>query len=181
MLKSGVQEASEEEGAGRILNPQEVLEKVHSVKTGILFQAPWVIPELIESKNLTSLSPIKTGLFKIGMGCQILDDMVDLSMDARMNRHNYVASLIVHGGNIAEQKMFNRYLAGESREPYDPDFLFNFPKARQASARTALSLLQEGTQLLFDDTHRFMGDYCVDFFAKRIGAHRFLYHGKRIR
>jgi hypothetical protein len=77
LLKSGVQEASEEKGAGRILKPEDVLCNVHPLKTGILFQAPWVIPELIENKNLKFLSEIKNGLFQIGMGCQILDDIDD--------------------------------------------------------------------------------------------------------
>jgi hypothetical protein len=178
LLQSGVQEASEEEGAGKILKSEEVLSKIHSLKTGILFQAPWVIPELIENKNLKFVSEIKKGLFQIGMGCQILDDMVDLSMDAQMNRHNYVVSLIWHGKNASEKKMLDKYLSlydqnDDQNDDFDPDFLFNFPEARMASTKKALSLLQEGTELLFDKKHKFMSTYSIDFFANRIGAHRF--------
>lgn len=173
LLQSGVQEASEEEGAGKILKPEEVLSKIHPLKTGILFQAPWVIPELIENKNLKFICEIKKGLFQIGMGCQILDDMVDLSMDTQMNRHNYVASLIRHGNNLMEQKTLKKVLTKDCHDHYDPDFLFNFPDAKKASTKKALSLLQDGTEMLFDKEHKFMIPYSIDFFVKRIGAHRF--------
>jgi geranylgeranyl pyrophosphate synthase len=77
LLQSGVQEASEEQGAGEILKPEEILSKIHPFLTGVLFQAHWVLPELIESTPLKNSTEIKKGLFQIGMGCQILDDMVD--------------------------------------------------------------------------------------------------------
>ncbi len=183
LLQSGVQEASEEEGAGRMLKPKEVLNKIHPLKTGVLFQAPWVLPELIENKTLKSISQIKEGLFQIGMGCQILDDMVDLSMDIQMNRHNYVASLICHGENSMEQEIMKEYLAniGKYRngkdqncnEQDDSDFLFKFPDARKTSTTKALFFLQKGTQKLFDKDHKFMIEYSIDFVARRIGAHRF--------
>jgi geranylgeranyl pyrophosphate synthase len=178
LLQSGIQEASEEDGAGKILTPEDVLQKIHPLKTGILFQAPWVIPELIENKDLECLAEIKKGLFQIGMGCQVLDDMVDLSMDAQMNRHNYVVSLIWHGSNRVEQKILEQYLSnefidGDCHDQIDLDFLFRFPDARKASTKKALFLLQEGTKMLFDKKHKFMIPYSIDFFAKRIGAHRF--------
>ncbi len=173
LLKSGVQEASEEKGAGEILKPEDVLSKIHPIKTGILFQAPWVLPELVEDRKLKSVSGIKEGLFQIGMGCQILDDMVDLSMDAQMNRHNYVASLIYHEGNPQEQKAMAKYLTQNVKGHYDPDFLFNFPDARKASMNKALHFLEKGTSLLFTNEHRFMIDYSIDFFIRRIGADHF--------
>ena len=173
LLQSGVQEASEEKGAGKILKPEDILYKIHPLKTGMLFQAPWVIPELIENKNLQFISEIKKGLFQIGMGCQILDDMVDLSMDAQMNRHNYVVSLISHGKNLSEQKIFEKYLSSDCHNNYDPDFLNNFPDARRASRKKALSLLQDGTGMLFDEKHKFMIPYSINSLLKRIGAHRF--------
>ncbi|MCF6247652.1 MAG: polyprenyl synthetase family protein [Desulfobacula sp.] len=173
LLQSGVQEASEEEGAGDILKPEDVLSKIHPLKTGILFQAPWALPELIEHQKLKSISKIKEGLFQIGMGCQVLDDMVDLSMDTQMNRHNYVASLIFHGENLVERKALEAYSAKNDKDHDDPDFLFNFSDARKASTKKALFLLQKGTKLLFDKEHKFMIDYSIGFVAKRIGAHRF--------
>lgn len=174
LLKSGVQEASEEKGAGQILKPEDVLSKVHSIKTGILFQAPWVLPDLVEKKNTDAIVKIKKGLFDIGMGCQILDDMVDLSMDVRMDRNNYVMSLICHGKNLMEKKILKEYRADAEKESIDPDFLLKFPDAKKASNTKALALLQKGTAMLFNENHQFMVDYSIDFFFKRIGADRFL-------
>ena len=48
LLRSGVQEAGEEAGVNHILTPEEVLQSVHHYKTGLLFQAPWQIPQLLE-------------------------------------------------------------------------------------------------------------------------------------
>jgi hypothetical protein len=178
LLQSGVQEASEEEGAGKILKPEEVLDKIHPLKTGALFQAPWVLPQLVlpqlmEENTLISCSKIKEGLFYIGLGCQILDDMVDLSMDLQMNRHNYVASLVYHRGSPREQEAMARHLTPNSKGHADPDLLFNFPDARKTSMDKALGLLQKGTSLLFAGEHTLMVDYSIDFFIRRIGAGRF--------
>jgi len=173
LLKSGVQEASEENGAGDILEPEEILHRIHPQKTGILFQVPWVLPELTEGINQEFLEEIKEGLFYIGMGCQVMDDMVDLAMDTRMNRHNYIISLIWHGENSLEKEFLKPYFTRESSGEDDPNLLFNFPDAIKASTQKALSLLKKGTELVFDQKHKFMVNYSIDFFAKRIGAHRF--------
>lgn len=173
LLQSGVQEASEEEGTGDILKPEAVLRKIHPLKTGVLFQAPWVLPELMGNQDLKHLAEIKEGLFQIGMGCQVMDDMVDLLMDGQMNRHNYVASLIWHGENPLEKEILKTCFMADGKNPHDPDFLFNFPDARKTAGQTAISLLRKGTGLLFDKKHQFMIDYSIDLFAKRIGAHRF--------
>lgn len=173
LLTSGVQEASEEGGAGKILQPEEVLRKIHPSKTGILFQAPWVIPELMEKNICNHVTKIKEALFNIGMGCQILDDMVDLAKDAQMNRHNYVASLIHHGENITEQKLLAMYSTGNHAESVDADFLLQFPDARIASTQKALFFLKKGTDILFGNSHKFLGPYSINFFIKRIGASTF--------
>jgi len=173
LLQSGVQEASEEQGAGDTLKPEEILSKIHPLKTGILFQAPWVLPELMEIRNLNAIAGIKEGLFQIGMGCQILDDMVDLSMDAQMNRHNYIVSLVLHGKNSLEMNILKAYLEQGCNDHNDPDLLFMFPDARKTATQKAICLLQKGTNLLFATEHKFMIDYSIDFFIKRIGANRF--------
>ncbi len=173
LITSGVQEATEEGGIGIILKPEEVLSKIHPLKTGILFQAPWVLPELMEKNISKHVTKLKEALFKIGMGCQILDDMVDLAMDSQMNRHNYVTSLIHHGKNINEQKRLGKHSARNHYESIDPDFLLKFPDARKASAQKALFFLKKGTEILFDKNHKFLVPYSINFFIKRIGAIRF--------
>ena len=97
LARSGAQEAAEEGGGrGSRLAPEEVLRSVHRYKTGELFQAPWAVPAVIEDLEERTVDPIRQALFSIGMGCQIMDDMVDLLADVREGRQNYVTSLFYH-------------------------------------------------------------------------------------
>ena len=175
LARSGAQEASEECGAGEILTPENILSKIHHYKTGILFQSPWALPDIIDNHNLKDTSGIKNALFQIGMGCQILDDMVDLTMDIRMNRHNYVASLIRHGTNLKESTIFDAILAADNRVEKNKDLLFEFPDARETAAAEALKFLKNGTENLFAENHQFMVNVSISFIIKRIGADRFLF------
>ena len=175
LAKSGAQEASEECGVGEMLSPENILSKIHHYKTGILFQSPWALPDVIENHNLKDTSGIKNALFQTGMGCQILDDMVDLEMDIRMNRHNYVASLIRHGTNLKESTILDAILAADSRIEKKQDLLFDFPNARRTAAAAALKFLKNGTESLFDENHHFMADISISFIVKRIGADRFMF------
>jgi hypothetical protein len=94
LTRSGAQEAAEERGIDSRLSPEEVLRRVHHYKTALLFQCVWAIPLEIETLPPGLVTTLKQALYEIGMGCQILDDMVDLSSDIRRRRHNYAASLI---------------------------------------------------------------------------------------
>jgi len=175
LAKSGAQEASEECGAGEILSPENILSKIHHYKTGILFQSPWALPDVIDNHSLKNTSGIKNALFQIGMGCQILDDMVDLETDIRMNRHNYVASLIRHGANIKESTILDAILVTDYRVEKNQDLLFKFPDARGTAAVAALKFLKNGTENLFAENHHFMVNSSISFMVKRIGADRFLF------
>jgi hypothetical protein len=175
LTKSGVQEASEEGGTGERLKPEIILNKVHHYKTGILFQCPWRVPEVIENLDDKKKSQIKDALYMIGMGCQIFDDMVDLSMDIRMNRHNYVASLIWHESNLKDRARLETKLVNGNKKQDKPDLLLDFPIARQAAGKKALTYLKTGTEKLFAKEHTFMTEYAISFFASRIGARRFLF------
>ena len=175
LTKSGVQEASEEGGTGGHLKPEAVLEKVHHYKTGILFQCPWRVPGVIESRNDDIISQLKNALYRIGMGCQIFDDMVDLPMDIKMNRHNYVASLIRHGSSLSERFRLEQNFSNDIKQKENADLLFDFPEARRTAGKKALAYLEEGTSMLFASEHEFMIPYAISFCAARIGAERYLF------
>lgn len=148
LAKSGAQEASEEGKYKEILSPENILSTIHHYKTGLLFQSPWALPDIIEPNGVKDVSDIKNALFQIGIGCQILDDMVDLPMDISMKRHNYVASLIWHGANLKERVgLEGKFIAGGNGKE-NPELLFEFPDARRIAATTALNFLNNGTRLL---------------------------------
>jgi len=179
LAKSGAQEASEECEYEEILKPEIILNTVHHYKTGLLFQSPWALPDIIEKKDLRDASGIRNALFQIGMGCQILDDMVDLPMDIKMKRHNYVASLILHGANLNERGVLEVKLSTGIKYEQNSDFLLEFPDARRIAATTALNYLNKGTRILFDEAHYFMVNASISFISSRIGADRYLFDIER--
>ncbi len=180
LTRSGAQEASEEGGIDKMLKPEEVLKLIHHYKTGLLFQCPWALPVLIE-KNLAggTATHLMKALYQIGMGCQVMDDMVDLSLDLKEGRHNYVASLIYHD-STSLPIIKNRRLRLESlpASGFDPEktknLLFEFPDAQRTAAKTALDLLEKGMKTLFAEQHALMVEPAILFIARRIGADRFM-------
>jgi len=175
LAKSGAQEASEEKGAGKILEPEYILSHIHSLKTGVLFQSPWALPDLLEDTTLLEdPEGVKNALFDIGMGCQVFDDMVDLSLDTKTNHHNYVASLIQYGENRDETALFETILQDRNKIEISEDFLFQFPSSRKKAAIKALDLLKTGAKNLFAPEHQFMVDTSILMISKRIHADRFL-------
>jgi len=175
LARSGAQEAAEEGGgAGSRLVPQEVLRSVHHSKTGELFQAPWAVPAVIEGLGETTVGPIRQALYSIGIGCQIMDDMVDLLEDVREGRQNYVASLIYHDSSRDDWARLEGKLAFDIGPEEERDMLFEFPSARLAAAKAARNFLEEGTTALFGKRHSYLVQPTVSFLARRIRADRYL-------
>ncbi|MCP3927036.1 MAG: polyprenyl synthetase family protein [Desulfobacterales bacterium] len=172
LLKSGAQEASEEEGVSEFLKPEIVLSGIHHYKTGILFQSPWAIPSVLEHSDTQSLTDIKKSLYDMGMGCQIMDDMVDLAMDINMKRHNYVASLIFHSDTI-EKNILEEDITKGSFQSSDSSYLEKFPLAMKDAAKVSYEYLKRGTEVLFKDEHMFMRGFAINFVTKQIGAESF--------
>jgi len=175
LAASGVQEASEEGGTGERIKPDKVLSTVHHYKTAKLFQCPWAIPSIIEENGSASIPMLKAALYQIGMGCQILDDMVDLSMDLRMNRHNYIASLISYGTDLKARAHLKIRSDSNQAQEDSPDFMLEFPDAMQYAGHEALIYLKKGIGALFADEHQLAVDPAINFIAKRIGADHFLF------
>jgi hypothetical protein len=174
LLKSGVQEASEEGGIDHIMEPDELLRKVHHYKTGVLFQCPWAVPQIIEGLENAQISHILEALYRIGMGCQIMDDMVDLGLDLRKNRHNYIVSLIRYDSDPKEWHLLKNWLTYNPNKEEDADLLLKFPRAMSTAGQKALKYLEEGACALFAEQHQSMVKISVNFIARRIGAERFI-------
>jgi hypothetical protein len=170
MTRSGVQEASEESGITAILKPDELLHTIHHYKTGLLFQCPWDIPRAVETLDETVTGPLLEGLYRIGMGCQVMDDMVDLVSDLERKRHNYVAALIHHDAPQAEKNRL-RALLGKGGPPLSAlDLAGDFPVASARAGETAQRFLKSGLNALFSEEHRFLVAPTIQFLVQRIGA-----------
>jgi hypothetical protein len=170
LTKSGAQEASEEGGIHKILQPGQILQSIHHCKTGLLFQCPWAVPLIVENSREEKVSFILKALYQIGMGCQIMDDMVDLPLDVRKKRHNYVASIIYHDSNHNEWNRLKSLMASNPGSKRDKDLLLELPHAKSIAVKSATTFLVEGLSTLFDSTQQCLVGPSVAFLSKRIGA-----------
>jgi hypothetical protein len=169
MTRSGVEEAGEEAGITAVLEPEEILASVHHYKTGILFQCPWDIPRTLDTIPEADVAPLMEGLYRIGIGCQILDDMVDLALDIQNRKHNYLVSLIQHGSDQEETARLTRAMDPDSRPNAALDF-HRFPTGMQAAGNTARQFLSQGLTALFSEEDRHLVPPATRFLEQRIGV-----------
>lgn len=166
LAKSGTQEASEEGGVDNRLTPEEILQKVHHYKTGLLFQSTWAIPSLLEEHSDVALAA-QQALYQIGIGCQLLDDIVDLFIDMRTQRHNYVISSILHGESSLLKQDFHTRL---DREDSPLGFYGAWPDFASHMKTLAMTTLEDGLRRLFLDYHQELITPAARFIAHRIGV-----------
>jgi geranylgeranyl pyrophosphate synthase len=176
LIRSGAQEASEENGISNILTPRQVLASVHHFKTGLLFQCPWAIPRVLEGRGKEEVNFILEALYQIGMGCQIMDDIVDLAGDLQRQRHNYVASVIYHEFDSNHWKRLNSYKSSNPGDKQETDLVLKFPKALSIAKKAAYKFLEEGLGGLLESDHQFFVEPAISFLSKRISPDRFTAH-----
>jgi len=167
LTKSGAQEASEEGGTDERLAPDIVLQKVHHYKTGLLFQSTWAIPTLFEKTMPADALAVQEALYQIGIGCQILDDIVDLFDDLRERRHNYVASVIAHQEPSILWEQAKILSAGEETSDC---FYAAWPLFSAKIQQEALTTLENGLHRLFCVEHQALVRPAALFIADRIGV-----------
>lgn len=174
LTKSGAQEAGEEGGTGEALLPETILNKIHHFKTGILFQSPWAVPAALETMNESKTRPVMEGLYQIGMGCQIMDDLVDLHRDVLQKRHNYVASLIFHHqGRNAWTILRDMEPATDTTETVQ-NLIRQFPEPLGIAANRCREYLNSGINTLLGNPPSELAQAVVTILARRIGAEAYL-------
>jgi hypothetical protein len=170
MTRSGLEEAAEEAGITSILEPEEILQTIHHYKTGILFQCPWDIPLTLETVAENKRSPLLEGLHRIGIGCQIMDDMVDMAGDIQARRHNYLVSLIYHGPHPAEKDRLGKMMNPKCSADGGAMCVSDFPEAIRQASETSHRLLTEGLGALFSSEHQALISPAIRFLEESIGV-----------
>jgi len=170
LTKSGAQEATEEGGIPKILQPEQILKTIHHYKTGLLFQCPWAVPLILEDFQKETVSLLLEALYQIGIGCQIMDDMVDLPLDVRKKHHNYVASIIYHDSNHNEWRLLKSLMSSNPRTKGDKNLLLELPHAKSVAVKSARTFLEKGLSTLFDSAQQSLVEPSIGFLSKRIGA-----------
>ncbi|EKD28911.1 MAG: hypothetical protein ACD_79C00166G0006 [uncultured bacterium] len=95
LLPSAAEEALEEKGIKSRPSCDYILNTIHKLKTGLLFHVPFLgIDNIEKNVNHLLLNCCKQSLMDFGLGCQLIDDIRDLSKDFLESRHNYILSRI---------------------------------------------------------------------------------------
>ncbi|PLX45712.1 MAG: hypothetical protein C0609_02515 [Deltaproteobacteria bacterium] len=92
----GALEAEEEAGRKCVPTPEEVLSKVHDQRGGNLLRLAFVIPLIVEDELREKVARGAEGVYLLGMGLQLVDDLVDFGEDLAGGKHNYLHSLLHH-------------------------------------------------------------------------------------
>ena len=144
LLPSAAEEAAEEGGIISRPSPDEVLNTIHSLKTGMLFNVAFFGPEVVENKlDPIAFRRLQNAYHQFGIGCQILDDIRDMAKDHCERRQNYILSQLHWNHEPLEQKL--------KRATITPDDRLLFMKAPSVvvpAARRAIGLLRESLNTL---------------------------------
>jgi len=99
-----------------------------------------------------------------------MDDMVDLPLDVRKKRHNYVASIIYHDSNHNEWRLLKSLMSSNPRTKGDENLLLELPHAKSVAVKSARTFLEKGLSTLFDATRQSLVEPSIGLLSKRIGA-----------
>ena len=104
MAAIGSLEGSEEAGIDGVLEPGRMVEEVHRVRGGALFELAFIAPRLLEGPiDPSVLSRAQMAISKLGTAFQIVDDLTDFEFDVARRRHNLLVSQITHCGTAVER------------------------------------------------------------------------------
>lgn len=117
MVPIGAEEALEEGGITEILPPHAVLDSVHMYKGGKLLCLAFTAPLLLESERKSALTLAETGIYRIGMALQVIDDLTDFHEDLAHQNHNFLTSSVYHEGETTERARLAAILAQPGGTP----------------------------------------------------------------
>jgi len=114
MATIGKLEGTEEKGRDEILTPEDMVDKVHGIRGGLLFSLVTIAPKLLEDKTIAAkLDSVEAAVVKLGTAFQIVDDITDFEFDLSRRSHNMLTAEIHHRGSPEERRELERLL----REP----------------------------------------------------------------
>jgi hypothetical protein len=104
MAAIGALEGSEESGIDQILEVDEMIEQVHRLRGGALFELALVAPRHVEEGGLRDiLTRVEKAIARLGTAFQMVDDLTDLEFDLTRRRQNLLVAQIHHRGDVDER------------------------------------------------------------------------------
>lgn len=146
MASIGSLEGSEEGGVSVVLDPDTMIEKVHRVRGGALFELGFIAPPLVRSTvDISILARAQAAISKLGTAFQIVDDLTDFEFDLVRGSHNLLVSQITHGGTKDERARLAsvRQRAATSGDIVVEDFGDSARSVVQRAEREARESLEE--------------------------------------
>lgn len=149
MAEIGRLEGSEEGGVDEIPTPETMVEKVHRVRGGRLFDLAFVAPlTLEEGAILDRLKAAEAAIHRLGTAFQIVDDLTDFEFDLGRRSHNLLVSQIHHRGSPEEKARLDQLWAdGQTVQPGEVEGLF------ADSARVVLEIARSEARQSFQTLH----------------------------
>jgi hypothetical protein len=95
----GEEESTEEKNIEDALTPVGILNEIHNHRGGGLLLLAFAAPEVVETEKSEKMKLATDGVYRIGMGLQILDDVCDFKEDITRRNHNILRSIIIHGNS----------------------------------------------------------------------------------
>ena len=104
MAAIGSLEGSEEGGVEGVMEPDLMIEQVHRVRGGALFELAFIAPRLLKTAvDPDLLARAQRAISKLGTAFQIVDDLTDFEFDLTRGSHNLLVSQITHRGSAEER------------------------------------------------------------------------------
>jgi hypothetical protein len=104
MAAIGSLEGSEEGGVDGVIEPEQMIEQVHRVRGGALFELAFIAPRLLGTAvDAELLARAQRAISKLGTAFQIVDDLTDFEFDYNRGSHNLLVAQITHRGAAEER------------------------------------------------------------------------------
>ena len=150
LTPSGLEE-HEEESLDKVIipTPEQIVKKVHHLKTGLLFRATLDLVAGLETGHNEISAKVAEGLRRLGIACQMLDDLKDVSDDLATKHFNAVVSFARYGVD-AEEKAAVRLIEdcrGVDAAAADA-IVEKIPKAHKACREQAEHFFMEAYEIL---------------------------------
>jgi hypothetical protein len=149
MAAIGALEGSEERGVREVLAPETMIERVHRIRGGALFELAFIAPRLLAHPiDRDRLARAQHAVARLGTAFQIVDDLTDFEVDLARGTHNLLVSQITHLGT-AEERACLRSFAADTDDVVAELFADSARAVLQRGEEEALAALQELAALGF--------------------------------
>jgi len=106
MAAIGALEGSEEGGVAAVMDPKAMVDHVHRVRGGALFELGFIAPGLLGAAagvDAGVLARAQAAISRLGTAFQIVDDLTDFEVDIERGTHNILVGQITHAGTPEER------------------------------------------------------------------------------